>query len=235
MITISPYILNIKMVKLLIFDTETNDMIKTIIKNSKREKIIPYIIQLSWLIYDTKTEKIESKHDYIISIPDDVIITKNSEAIHHISKHMCKTNGIDITKILPTIIDDMFYVDKIIAHNISFDKSLLEKTMERYSFMNPFDSISIRKKMTCTMNNQEIIKKCNLIYTRFDGVKTLKFPKLSELHNTLFKDNLLTLHSDKLHNAFIDNLILLRCYVFYYHNIDIYKKYPRWFSQLTHS
>lgn len=221
------------MVKLLIFDTETNDMIKTIIKNSKREKIIPYIIQLSWLIYDTKNEKIESKHDYIISIPDNVIITKNAESIHNISKDICNSKGIDITEILPKIIDDMFYVDKIIAHNISFDKSLLEKTMERYSFINPFDSISIRKKMICTMNNQELIKKCNILYTRYDGVKTLKFPKLSELHNTLFQDDLLIQHSHKLHNAFIDNLILLRCYVFYYHNLDIYIKYPRWFSQLT--
>ena len=83
--------------KIIIFDTETNGLIprdKTII--SENLNFMPYIVQLSYILFDTTAMKILVEHDFIIRLPDNVEISQQSAAIHGITESISKTNGISI-------------------------------------------------------------------------------------------------------------------------------------------
>jgi hypothetical protein len=57
---------------------------------------------------------------------------------------------------------------------------------------------------------------CKIPVTSKEGEVYFKYPKLSELHQHLFKSV-----PDGLHNAMTDVLACLRCYVVMEHNYDI--------------
>jgi len=57
---------------------------------------------------------------------------------------------------------------------------------------------------------------CKIPVTSKEGEVYFKYPKLSELHQHLFKSI-----PDGLHNAMTDVLACLRCYVVMEHNYDI--------------
>ena len=62
------------------------------------------------------------------------------------------------------------------------------------------------KNIYCTM--QESIDLCNIKAVSKLGKEYIKFPKLSELHETLFQTV-----PKNLHNSFIDILVTLRCFM----------------------
>ena len=90
------------MVKILAFDTETNTMLIRD-KNSKKLlsffdyknknslwstyiNICPSIIQLSYILYDTNNSSSAKIFNKYIDIPDNIIITKETIKIHHITR-----------------------------------------------------------------------------------------------------------------------------------------------------
>ena len=54
--------------KLLVFDTETTDKTPNLPILSETISEWPYIVQLSWLLFDTTTCKF-TEYDYVISAP----------------------------------------------------------------------------------------------------------------------------------------------------------------------
>tara|TARA_B100001093_G_scaffold518010_1_gene601370 strand:+ start:2299 stop:2949 length:651 start_codon:yes stop_codon:yes gene_type:complete len=202
--------------KLLVFDTETTGLPK-----DKNASIIstnnwPYIVQLSYILYDTDLDLVLDYSDNIIKLPDNVFISKESENIHKISNEISRTKGVDIKILLKEFNDTLLKAHVIIAHNISFDKKMILVECIRNKLEQNFTRNSTRKSEFCTMKNSVNI--CKIIKEKANGNTYFKYPKLVELHNHFFNST-----PDNLHNSMVDILVCLRCYGKIKFNIDFYE------------
>ena len=68
---------------LLVFDTETTGIIP---KNVSDIDKCPYILQFSYIVYNTDTFKIVNEYNKIIHIPKSIEISEESTKIHGITK-----------------------------------------------------------------------------------------------------------------------------------------------------
>lgn len=209
------------------FDTETTGL------NPLKERVV----QLSWVTYDIYTNNIQTKHNYIIRIDDDdVIMSPESENIHGISMKKSKNEGKPIKPILRMLGDDIRKSKQIVGHNIQFDIGMLEQEYKRNDIESPFTTIK-NDKIYCTMQQSRSL--CKLPFrSNHDNSPYLlqrppyyKQPKLSELHNYLFKE-VYRVNEDGLHNALNDVLLTIHCYVILKHNIDLVTISPDHFTQI---
>lgn len=192
--------------KVLVFDTETTGL--PIGRNPSIMDVHkwPHILQLSYILFDTDTKKIITMNDDLIRIPPEVEITPGSEAIHHISRVMCEANGISITEALNYFNKALSNADVVVGHNISFDKRMIMVECKRSNIYQKFTTNGVQKEEYCTMKKGTDI--CQIVMTAQNGDSYLKFPTLTELHQRLFDYK-----PHGTHNALIDVLICLRCYV----------------------
>ena len=204
--------------KVLVFDTETTGLPETGASINDKSKW-PYIIQLSYILYDLSNNSALIKDNYI-KIDDSVIITPESFNIHHISREILDVQGINIVPALKEFNECLKTCDVVVGHNLSFDKRLIFVECMRHKvkqyFTQYINNQKIVKPEFCTMKNTtqfcklERISKTNQVYN--------KMPKLSELYLILFPNESLPTN---LHNSLIDVAITLRCYVKYVYNSDI--------------
>jgi len=199
--------------KILVFDTETTGL------PDKNAPIIavhrwPYIVQLSYLIFDTNLNQMIETVDNIIKLPDNIKISQESENIHHISNKMVKENGIDIKEQLLQFNQKILEVDLVIAHNIDFDRNIIKVECIRNNIISSFTSNGHKINEYCTMKNS--IDLCKIVRHYRNGDTYYKYPKLSELNEHLF-------HTipQGLHNSMIDILVCLRCYIKMTFDIDL--------------
>ena len=200
--------------KVLVFDTETTGL-----PIGKNPSIIetdkwPYIVQLSYVYYDTVKKIMIESRDYIIKIPNSVVISSESIAIHKITPEICDDEGVSIKAVLDKFNACLQDCDVVVGHNISFDKRLVMVESIRHKMKQHFTTIGVRVPEYCTMKNS--VDLCKIPVTSKEGEVYFKYPKLSELHQHLFKSV-----PGGLHNALIDVLVCLRCYVMMEHNYDI--------------
>ena len=201
--------------KILVFDTETTGL------PEKNAEIIathkwPYIVQISYILYDTDKNIVLNYVDQIIKLPKKVIISEESENIHKISNEMSRSKGADIKKELNKFNNIISKADIIVGHNILFDKNMI--TVE--CLRNKLDENLIntgRKPEFCTMKKSVNI--CKIIKVANNGDQYYKYPKLLELHEYLFGTI-----PDGLHNSMIDVLVCFRCYGMIKYNIDYLEK-----------
>jgi DNA polymerase III epsilon subunit-like protein len=191
--------------KILVFDTETTGL-----PTERNASIIsthkwPYIVQLSYLIFDTEINMVYDYVDKIIKLPPGIKISEESENIHKISDEMSQTKGHDIKQSLIDFNKALLNIDLVIGHNISFDKRVIMVECIRHKIQQNFTLNSRRKPEYCTMKNS--IDLCKILVTRANGSDYFKFPKLMELHKHLFD-----FVPEGLHNSMVDVLACLRCY-----------------------
>lgn len=196
----------------LVFDTETTGLPPRTPRNAPAppiEELVatwPHIVQLSGLLFDTKTHTVVDMFDHIIKLPADVALPEESVAIHGISREMCDTQGIDIKAALVNFAILFEKAHSIVAHNLDFDKSVIQVELHRNDYVNIFNKQL--KLEYCTMKYGEKIT--NLTMTsKISGKPIKKSPKLVELHEHLFGVSERPLN---LHNSLIDVLICARCY-----------------------
>jgi DNA polymerase III epsilon subunit-like protein len=196
--------------KVLVFDTETSGL--PIGKNPSiyETNKWPHILQLSYIIYDTEKFCIDDILNSYVILPEKVNITPESIKVHNITKEICNNNGIDILEALVKFRKACKHVDVIVGHNVSFDKRMMIVEGIRNKIFVDISS----KPIFCTMKNSVNICK---LPSMFEG-GDYKFPKLVELYKHYFN-----IDSKNAHDAFIDNLMCLRCYVMMSENIDISK------------
>tara|TARA_Y100001970_G_scaffold248887_2_gene318882 strand:+ start:2050 stop:2682 length:633 start_codon:yes stop_codon:yes gene_type:complete len=187
--------------KILVFDTETTGL--PIEKNPSiyETNKWPYILQLSYVIYDLKFNNIVKKFDKYINISDEVEISQESQNVHKITREVCKKGDL-IGDILNEFKKDMDECDLLVGHNVSFDKRMIIVEGIR-------NKINMNLKPTyCTMKNSVDI--CKIERKGENDEMYYKFPTLNELHNKLFNKEL---NKIKLHNALVDVIVCLKCYV----------------------
>ena len=199
--------------KILVFDTETTGLPEKGNPSFYDTWKWPFIIQISYIYYDTDTNIVLGISDNIINLSEEVEITRESENIHKISKEISKSHGkniIDVLKEFKLFVDDC---DMIIGHNINFDKNIV--IVE--SIRNNIERIFVdNSKFYCTMKNSKDICKIEKV-NRFGNIY-YKYPKLIELYKHYFETE-----PDGLHNSMIDVLVTLRCFGMMMFNKDFEK------------
>ena len=205
--------------KVLIFDTETTGLPK----NPKDDPSImnieefPYIVQLSWMMYETETCNLISESDNIIKLANNIEISEESINIHKITKQICKEKGVKISEVLQKFIKNFKNADLCVAHNMQFDQKIITVELIRNllrhgdtefeSKLVMWQEFSNSKKMFCTM--QETVDICNIkaVSRKYGGKEYIKFPTLAELHEYYFGYK-----PENLHNAYTDVIVCVRCF-----------------------
>ena len=188
--------------RLTIFDTETTGLPKKgYVLSPETLDGWPEIVQLSWIVYDTVTKKI-NEFDFILKVKE---IPIETTLIHGITTSRSHMSGYPFEMILQIFQICVDTSDLIIAHNFSFDWDVIQAECLRRNISFTCATPSYCTKLATT-------KLCNL--QKIGG--GLKWPKLEELHYFLFKEK-----ASNLHNAMIDVLVCFRCYMMIMHKEDI--------------
>ena len=203
--------------KVLVFDTETTglpaDQNAPLTDSAKW----PYIIQLSFMVFDTESKEILEYSDSIICLDTSVHISPGSIAIHQITAERSQREGIPIQYALANLAEHMSDADVIVGHNIIFDKRMLMVELHRNKMKNCLYKNGTVIPEYCTMKRTTALCKLPSINKTTGEVYTnYKYPTLTELHTYLF-----TTKPRGAHNAIADVMICLRCYVMLNYNYDI--------------
>lgn len=212
--------------RFLVFDTETTGLPQTKFISPSTLHQWPYIAQFSYIIFDTSLNDIITSKDYVIKLPESILISDESTKIHGITNEISQMSGAPIDEVL----NEFFYylrgVDRLIGHNIEFDINMIKVALIRL-----INSVSLSKEqlklykydlhflnnyknISCTLKDS--IQFCNIQLLDKYGKPYLKYPKLIELHEKLFNTC-----PTNLHNSFNDILVTLRCFMKLKHNIDL--------------
>ena len=195
----------------LVFDTETTGLPKDYKGSLYDSDNWPYIVQLSYIVFDCKQNTILHKINQFIKLPKGITIPESATAIHHVTNEMCEKDGIDINVALKDFNTYAKLATRIVAHNISFDKRLIVVESIRNNKLSIFTTTP---GIYCTMKSTT--NKCKIERKFKDGTPYYKYPTLTELHEHLFK----TVPKGT-HDAINDVLICLRCYYFLEYNKDL--------------
>lgn len=192
--------------KVLVFDTETTGLPERNASIKDTEKW-PYIIQLSFVCYDTSSNNIIKKYDNYIKIKSGIELTDEVKKITNIDETKIE-NGVNIREALNEFNKYMNISNMIVAHNVSFDKRVIMVECIRNKIKQQFVKFNYNKQTRineyCTMKNN------------IDMFENKKYPKLIELHKKIFDEDI-----NNLHNSFVDILVTLRCYIKITYNRDI--------------
>ena len=205
--------------KVLIFDTETTGLLPKYYFKTNNNTIIdfmrdfPYIVQLSFILFDTEKLVMIESHDFIIKVPDEVDISEKSYSIHGIDKKKSTEEGVDIKECLITLGNVYKKADIIVAHNVEYDLPVIQIEGSRNNMGVIMNKNDKGKQFYCNMKNT--VNLCNIIKTNSRGTYK-KYPSQEELHFKLFGSK-----PKNLHNSFNDILVCLRCYIKLIENKDV--------------
>jgi len=184
--------------KILVFDTETSGIVdakKDIISDNTIHDL-PYIVQFSFMLFDTDTFKY-TEFDYVIKCP--INIPLSAVNIHGITDDISRVRGFEFKDVLDIFNICMNQCDLLIAHNVEFDVTMLQIECFRLDC-----TFNITKPIYCTMKSTTAL--CRI--PQLHGRGGIKWPRLSELHEYLFHEQ-----ANNLHDSMIDVIICLRCYI----------------------
>jgi DNA polymerase-3 subunit epsilon len=205
--------------KVLAFDTETTGLPENMNAPMTDSAKWPYIIQLSFILFDTEQKEILEYSDHIIKLAGTIPISPASVSIHNITRERSEKEGIHIRAALQEFTAAMKEADLIIAHNIAFDKKLILAELSRHQLPNCFVRANTYNEPEpipeyCTM--KETINLCKIANPVAKYADQYKWPRLNELHKHLF-------HTEPTgtHNAIADVMICLRAYVYLNFQYDI--------------
>ena len=154
----------------------------------------PRLVQLAYLFCDADG-KILITGDYIIK-PEGFVIPESASKIHGISTERANFEGILLHNVLQEFEKLIGEAEVLVAHNMSFDEKIIGSELIRAGIQNILPS----KKKICTMERATD-------FCAIKGPYGNKWPKLSELHHTLF-----AVGFEEVHNAAIDIQATAKCF-----------------------
>jgi DNA polymerase III epsilon subunit-like protein len=184
----------------LIFDVETTGLLP-----KKKGDEMPHIIQLAYILYDTDRERILEVFNEYIKVPEGVIISPLITDLTGITQEMSEA-GVPVEEALMLFYKAYTDADLLVAHNIVFDLTVIQSIASTKWRQLAVALNEKTKPIYCTMDQG--INRCRIERTNSRGVY-LKQPKLVELYIHLFGGE----PPKGLHNAFMDVLCCLRCFV----------------------
>lgn len=197
--------------RVLVFDTETTGLPTDRRAPSSKTECWPHIVQLSYILYDVSANIIVAESDEFVSLPPGVAMSAGSKEQHGITEAQLRRKGQDVCHVLADFTRAVQSADRIVAHNLDFDRNVVEAACYRSGVPLAFQSKPVPY---CTARNG--VPLCAIWATRANGTKYLRFPKLWELHEELFNTR-----PGHLHDALADVLICLRCYARMQHGTDL--------------
>jgi hypothetical protein len=212
------------------FKTLSKDEYKAIIDNSEFLQYRPNILQLSYIIYDLSNPESSKIYDKYIFITKEEgnKISKAASNVHGITyENLIKKNQKYLSTIedsMDELLEDMKVCDKIIGHNIAFDRERIIDEIKRiqsstifgfhYDYYKAFlENLSVKDSFYCTMIQTKEF--CGIPGKRGNAFKN---PKLSEAYRIMFGYEP---NEKALHNALIDIILCLRIYMKHVYNRDI--------------
>jgi len=189
--------------KFCIFDTETTGLPKGYNAPWYKTDMWPYIVQISWLVFDTELGCIVDDKDRIVNISPNIEISKESIEKHGITREISMASEYTINDVLRDFGHAINQCDIIVAHNIHFDKNVIMCEYERTGMINFMERY--RGIKFCTMKKS--IEVCKLKKIGKNGKPYYKWPTLEELHHHLFRNN-----PTNLHNSLVDIFVCFRCF-----------------------
>ncbi|MDP3988773.1 MAG: 3'-5' exonuclease [bacterium] len=180
--------------KYLFFDTETTGLPLSWKAPVTDLPNWPRVVQLAWALYDGEGVLLDSK-DRIIK-PDGFEIPVGASNIHGISTERALEEGISRIEALGEFQAALASASHMVAHNMSFDQKVLGAEFLRSDMENVLEA----KQAICT-------KDISTEYCALPGNYGYKWPKLSELHQKLFGEDILDAH-----NAMVDVNATARCF-----------------------
>lgn len=210
--------------KIIVFDTETSGLPKSRTITPNTLHLWPFIVQFSYIMFDTDTNVILKSYDAIIKLKPYNIISADSIEFHGITQEISESKGIGIDAALFTFISDIDNADMIVAHNVEFDLNMIRVELLRLE-QGALD-LELRKAIFeqktnfyCTMKESTDLCKIEKVNSRGTYYK---FPTLTELHKHLFD-----VEPKHLHNSFHDILCTIRCFIKMKYNQDIVEQNPQ--------
>ena len=149
----------------IVFDTETTGLI--------RDEEFPYILQLSYVVYNTTVNSIVTIEDDYIKIPHEVVISEESKGVHGITRELCNDKGISIQEALHKFNRYLIMSDKVVGHNVEFDIKMVLAEAYRNSISIVFDGDNV----FCTMKESADICKIPAVSSKTGKIFN-KYPKL---------------------------------------------------------
>ena len=162
------------------------------------------IVSIAWVL--RSKYEIMSQHYHIIR-QEDTSDPLGASFVHGINRSMTQKFGKDLPGVLKDFVSDVVSSETIIAHNLDFDSKVVGSELYRLG-LDP--STFLKHKSHCTMkSNTDLVKK------QFENSrKTYKWPKLSELYQFCFHEEM-----KGAHNALIDVENTVKCFYFVRDNI----------------
>ena len=234
---------------ILIFDVETTGLPPKKKEGQPEEDLqnCPYITQLSYVLFHTKTYRITKCYNSYVKLSPDVVITPFISKLTGFTREISETQGRHIADILYDFRCDVENASLVVAHNIEFDRRMVEIEYARLllngehtnttepappallpsTFIPPNTATApavppavFVKPLYCTMRKGNVL--CNLYQKNNPYLR--KFPTLAELYKHLFGEI-----PTGLHNSMMDVIVCLRCFIklhydVYIHNV-VYDKF----------
>ena len=181
----------------IIFDTETTGLIKdqsikpTAANLKNHDSNFPKIVQISWCLFSREKEIISEGSYYIKQtepIPEEAI------KIHNITNEICEEKGVDLKEVLLKFYSDCSEAKAIVAHNLDFDKNVIEAEFIRSGLKKPFAN---KGRYDTVKMGQSVMKQ-------------RKYPTLKELCIYLYGNNI-SEHLNS-HNSDYDLFFTSHCF-----------------------
>lgn len=181
----------------IVFDVETTGLPRRYKAPVTDLKNWPRIVQIAWSCHSEEGEETGSGNHIIY--PEGFVIPDSVAQIHGITQKRAEEEGIPISWALASFARAAQSTEYLVAHNIDFDYPIISAELYRCGIPSPLEG----KERICTMKTKSVICHCNL--RKSNGA--LKWPKLSELHHTLFEEGF-----EGAHNAMADVQACARCF-----------------------
>lgn len=203
--------------RVLVFDTETTGLPPNNDRfvNNGNLHLWPYIMQLSFIVYDTVKQENVEIFDTIIDIPDNAVISEKSIEIHRITREKSRELGNDIKSSLLFFFSSLDHADLLVGHNINFDLNMVYAEIMRYPELRKYIPLLEEKRKFCTMKESTTF--CCIPLKNSNSYNRLKMPKLIELYQKLFDGET----PEGLHNSMNDVAATLRCFMKLRYDLDI--------------
>lgn len=116
----------------LVFDVETSGLLGHTQSMYSNLDEIPYVVQLSYAMYDLTYGRLLKTVDTYIRIAEHIQISPEATKINGIDQELCQREGYPMVNVLRHFYDDYHMSSLIVAHNYKFDSRMMAFEFQRH-------------------------------------------------------------------------------------------------------